>query len=79
MTQEEAIEALEEYTAILFDKWGYSTEKYKGRYLRFVGQFLEISDNNFDRWANSVEYEIDYSRMKKKRFLRDFDYFTEIS
>ena len=79
MTKEEAQQSLvENYNLVFDDGYYYTQKKYKNRHFRFVGQFLEISDTDFDRWANSVEYEIDYSRMKEKRFLREVNYFLDL-
>lgn len=48
-----------------------SKKAFKGRWLRFVGQNLQISDLNFDRWANSLYFEFDYSRMKYKGLINE--------
>lgn len=77
MTTEEAKQSLIENYNLVFDDY-YTLEKFKDRHFRFIGQFLQISDTDFDRWANSVEYELDYSRMKEKRFLREVNYFLDL-
>ena len=72
MTTEEVVETLEANHDLKFDKDRYTLKKYKKRYFRILNNILQISDTDFDRWANSVDSEIDFSRMKSKRFLRDF-------
>lgn len=78
MTTEEAKQSLIENYNLVFDDYNYTFEKFQNRHFRFTGQFLQISDTDFDRWANSVEYELDYSRMKEKRFLREVNYFLDL-
>jgi hypothetical protein len=68
MTTEEVVETLEANHDLKFDKSDYTLKTYKSRHFRIIGNILHISDTDFDRWANSVESEIDFSRMKSKRF-----------
>lgn len=75
MTDTDVREALFEEFGIEMTDYFYTENKYNSRHLRILGQMIEISDQNFDRWANSVECELDYSRMKRKRFIREM---TEI-
>ena len=75
MEIKEAIEILTQNRDITFSNWGYSENRYNGRWVRFVGQFLQVSEHKstFDRWANSLEFELDIMRIKPKRLLREFD------
>lgn len=42
---------------------------HKGRRVRFVPKtgMMQVSDNNFDRWANSVELTFDVQQPKGRR------------
>lgn len=49
---------------------------HKDRQVRYLSnrQAIQVSDDNFDRWANSVEFEFDFHEAKDRRqfikFLR---------
>tara|TARA_R110001599_G_scaffold64929_2_gene183077 strand:+ start:736 stop:969 length:234 start_codon:yes stop_codon:yes gene_type:complete len=75
MKTEELEEVMKEHHGLEFE-YSCSTREYRGRQYRILGQFLQISDKEFDRWANSIDEEIDFSRMREKRFLRDFEEIT---
>ena len=76
MKKQEVINALYEAHGIEFEDEYSTSVKFRGRLYRVFDQSLDISDKDFDRWANSSENEIEFTRMKTKRFLRDFDSLT---
>ncbi len=51
----------------------YGTCEYKGRHVRLsCNGCLDIGDDNFDRWANSVDFSFDVVTDKGKRALTRF-------
>jgi len=49
----------------------YYVGKHKGRQVRLnCNGVVDIGDNNFDRWANSIEMSI---TPQKKKFARQFE------
>lgn len=51
----------------------YGCGKFKNRPVRYLENsgIFQLSDDNFDRWANSVEQEFDlYSEKGQRAFLR---------
>jgi hypothetical protein len=51
----------------------YGVGEYRGRAVRYLEDsgILQIGDTEFDRWANSVEFEFDLMSKKGQReFLR---------
>lgn len=61
------------FHAIPLDKYGTGTFMGRNTRLLEVGVF-QIGDNDFDRWANSVDLEFDLSQAKGQRqFVRWLD------
>lgn len=52
----------------------YGTGKWRNREVRYLKQYglFQIGDNNFDRWANSVEWEFYIWQPKEQRALERF-------
>ena len=75
--QNELEELLDQYS-IVMNKTNYFYTKYKGRQLRYLEstETIEIGDNDFDRWANSVELEFEVWKPKGmrqfKKWLKSF-------
>lgn len=79
MKYEEVIAVLEENRDIMFDEYGYSNRRYLKRWIRVLTNGdLEIAETSktFDRWANSREFVIEYTRIKPKKLLKLFDKYT---
>lgn len=80
METDELIKILNDEYDIEFEGSYCTTKKFRNRHLRIFEKqsVLEISDKDFDRWANSVDSEIEYGRLHStKKFVKRFEILTQ--